>query len=423
MVIGTGLHSQWGKIKANLVSESSNTPLQDKLEEMAKQIGYMGVGAAVATFVALVIQIWAIPSSKHEPAPSSFAITKGFVDAFVLAVTIIVVAIPEGLPLAVTIALAYSTKKMYNDKCFIRILAACETMGNATTICSDKTGTLTQNRMTVVEGWLGGRHHHTPPGAADVPLTLRHALCVGASVNRWVWLLYQLASLCAIHLPSPLPSLSFKSLRSQPTPAPLSSSPPPTAANPSSAAARPRAPCCSCCAPPSTRTTCPSAPSASTQRKVRVQFLHIPHPRLPFRTLNSLRRRLTHVHLPTLTHLHPSNSQLSCRNSHRISHFPHSTPLPGDRLFTFSSARKSMSVLLAAGNKHLPAPLSQPLPQSLPLPQSVPLSAGAPPVDASATPAPTDPLSMVPGVGVTGAAVAYVKVRTVPWGCLLSTRR
>jgi hypothetical protein len=53
---------------------------------------------------------------------------------------VVVVAIPEGLPLAVTISLAYSTKKMYNDKCFIRQASACETMGNATTICSDKTG-------------------------------------------------------------------------------------------------------------------------------------------------------------------------------------------------------------------------------------------------------------------------------------------
>lgn len=74
-----------------------------------------------------------------------------------MAVTILVAAIPEGLPLAVTIALAFSTKKMYNEQCFIRVLAACETMGNATVICSDKTGTLTENRMTVVEGWFGNK--------------------------------------------------------------------------------------------------------------------------------------------------------------------------------------------------------------------------------------------------------------------------
>lgn len=93
--------------------------------------------AAVATFIALVVRIF----TDHGNSPSQGELSEGFIDAFILAVTIIVVGIPEGLPLAVTISLAYSTKKMYNDKCSIRQLAACETMGNATTICSDKTGT------------------------------------------------------------------------------------------------------------------------------------------------------------------------------------------------------------------------------------------------------------------------------------------
>jgi Ca2+-transporting ATPase len=101
---------------------------------------------AVATFIALVISIWARPGTT--------TIVNGIINAFIISVTIVVVAIPEGLPLAVTISLAYSTKKMYQDQCFIRVLAACETMGNATNICSDKTGTLTENRMTVVEGWF-----------------------------------------------------------------------------------------------------------------------------------------------------------------------------------------------------------------------------------------------------------------------------
>jgi P-type Ca2+ transporter type 2C len=100
------------------------------------QIGYGGMVVAVGTFIALFIRIWA----DHDLAPSQKNIITGVISAFILAVTVVVVAIPEGLPLAVTISLAYSSKKMYNDNCFIRQLAACETMGNATTICSDKTG-------------------------------------------------------------------------------------------------------------------------------------------------------------------------------------------------------------------------------------------------------------------------------------------
>jgi len=183
MVIGTGMKSQWGKIKANLVSEATETPLQEKLGKMAQMIGYLGVFFSVATFVALVAMIWAIPSQLGEDPPGPVQITRGFVNAFVLGVTIVVVAIPEGLPLAVTIALAYSTKKMYADKCFIRILAACETMGNATTICSDKTGTLTENRMTVVDGWFGGVSLPDMSASGQHP-ELKQLLNEQVSVNR-----------------------------------------------------------------------------------------------------------------------------------------------------------------------------------------------------------------------------------------------
>ena len=71
------------------------------------------------------------------------------VDAFIIAVSIIVVAVPEGLPLAVTIALAYSVGKMKEENNLVRYLQACETMGGANNICSDKTGTLTKNIMSV----------------------------------------------------------------------------------------------------------------------------------------------------------------------------------------------------------------------------------------------------------------------------------
>ena len=73
------------------------------------------------------------------------------VENFIVAVTIIVVAIPEGLPLAVTIALAYSVGKMKDENNLVRYLQACETMGGVNNICTDKTGTLTKNLMTVTK--------------------------------------------------------------------------------------------------------------------------------------------------------------------------------------------------------------------------------------------------------------------------------
>uniref|UniRef100_A0A3P8NMS6 Calcium-transporting ATPase n=1 Tax=Astatotilapia calliptera TaxID=8154 RepID=A0A3P8NMS6_ASTCA len=86
-----------------------------------------------------------------------------FVKFFIIGVTVLVVAVPEGLPLAVTISLAYSVKKMMKDNNLVRHLDACETMGNATAICSDKTGTLTMNRMTVVQAYIGDTHYKTVP--------------------------------------------------------------------------------------------------------------------------------------------------------------------------------------------------------------------------------------------------------------------
>jgi magnesium-transporting ATPase (P-type) len=137
-----------GRIRKATAQEAKETPLQEKLEDMVKKIGYFGMGVAVLTVIALMIKL----AAGVEEA-KAMGTGKWILEAFIIAITIIVVAISEGLPLAVTISLAYSTMKMMRDNNLVRVLAACETMGNATDICSDKTGTLTQNRMTVVEFW------------------------------------------------------------------------------------------------------------------------------------------------------------------------------------------------------------------------------------------------------------------------------
>ncbi|KAE9350600.1 Plasma membrane calcium-transporting ATPase 2 [Phytophthora rubi] len=154
LVIAVGAESRWGKIKSKLVREQKATPLMEKLEEMAKQIGYVGMSFSIATIVAMIIIYSTSAEKKLEYSWPSYIL-----HTFLIGVTIIVVAIPEGLPLAVTISLSYSTKKMLRDNNLIRVLAACETMGNVTSICSDKTGTLTENKMTVVQGWVLGKFY------------------------------------------------------------------------------------------------------------------------------------------------------------------------------------------------------------------------------------------------------------------------
>lgn len=152
LVTSVGVNSSFGKVMMSLQTENEDTPLQVKLAGMANWIGYLGTTAAGLLFFVLVIRFLAgLPSNTDSPAMKGSA----FLDILIQAITIIVVAVPEGLPVAVTLALSFATKRMLKENNLVRHLRACETMGNATTICSDKTGTLTQNKMTVVAGTLG----------------------------------------------------------------------------------------------------------------------------------------------------------------------------------------------------------------------------------------------------------------------------
>lgn len=151
VVLAIGEHSQFGILKKTLVQEADETPLQLKLKDLAEQIGNVGFYAAVLTFACMLGHILYDAYATGDFTGSLFTLTTvhHLVDAFIIAVSIIVVAVPEGLPLAVTIALAYSVGKMKDENNLVRYLQACETMGGADNICSDKTGTLTMNKMTV----------------------------------------------------------------------------------------------------------------------------------------------------------------------------------------------------------------------------------------------------------------------------------
>ncbi|EOA87048.1 plasma membrane calcium [Exserohilum turcicum] len=152
LVTATGVHSSYGKTMMSLREDSEVTPLQNKLNVLATYIAKLGGAAALLLFVVLFIEFLVkLKGSSETPAQKG----QNFLNILIVAITVIVVAVPEGLPLAVTLALAFATTRMLKDNNLVRLLRSCETMGNATTICSDKTGTLTQNKMTVVAGTLG----------------------------------------------------------------------------------------------------------------------------------------------------------------------------------------------------------------------------------------------------------------------------
>ncbi|GMH17978.1 hypothetical protein Nepgr_019819 [Nepenthes gracilis] len=158
LVTTVGMRTQWGKLMATLSEGGDDeTPLQVKLNGVATIIGKIGLFFAVVTFAVMIQGL--LSRKLHEGSHWRWSgdDTLEILECFAIAITIVVVAVPEGLPLAVTLSLAFAMKKMMNDKALVRHLAACETMGSATTICSDKTGTLTTNCMAVVKAFICGK--------------------------------------------------------------------------------------------------------------------------------------------------------------------------------------------------------------------------------------------------------------------------
>ena len=171
-----------GEHKPKEEEEKEKSILQNKLTKLALTIGWMGVGAATITTLVILIRFCVEKYGIQKEGWNNKHLLD-FLNAFIVGVTIMVVAIPEGLPLAVTISLAYSVKKMLLDNNLVRHLDACETMGNATAICSDKTGTLTTNRMTVVESYLQGTHYKEVPSSGTFTRDFLDLFCSSVAIN------------------------------------------------------------------------------------------------------------------------------------------------------------------------------------------------------------------------------------------------
>ena len=152
-----------GGIRSKLSAEREPTPLEERLNDLAIKVGRVGMGAAAITFVALIIVAMTRGEYVYHGETEYFEVgwngTTGemLLFAVTVAFTIIVVSVPEGLPLAVTLALSYTTRRMAGDQILVRELPACETMGAGTIICTDKTGSLTVGSMSLANIVSGGR--------------------------------------------------------------------------------------------------------------------------------------------------------------------------------------------------------------------------------------------------------------------------
>ena len=152
IVTSTGAASSQGHMLKVMHEDRTQetTPLQLKLADLAELIAKIGLTLAAIMLIGLGIRL-TIEAVKAKPQFPASKILERILGIFIQTITVVVVAIPEGLPMAVTVALAYATTRMLSDNNLVRIMASCETMGTVTCICTDKTGTLTENRMSVVE--------------------------------------------------------------------------------------------------------------------------------------------------------------------------------------------------------------------------------------------------------------------------------
>lgn len=165
-----------GKVfSAAQIDDSVKTPLNEQLDRLGSMISKLSYAVAALVIIARLIDYLVTVGNQ-----SLISFITYFLQTIMIAVTLIVVSVPEGLPMAVTLSLAYSMRRMLKTNNLVRRMHACETMGAATVICTDKTGTLTQNRMKVAEMWI--------PSSDNSVLSNNEAVAIEKNIND---LLYQ----------------------------------------------------------------------------------------------------------------------------------------------------------------------------------------------------------------------------------------
>ena len=158
VVTSTGMHTQLGLIATMLQNvEAEETPLQKRLDQLGRSLSIGSLVLVAVVFIVALINYTNISELLASPLAYIKEFAAEITEVFIVAISLAIAAVPEGLPAVVTISLALGMREMIQRHALIRRLSSVETLGSATTICSDKTGTLTQNEMTVTRVWADGQ--------------------------------------------------------------------------------------------------------------------------------------------------------------------------------------------------------------------------------------------------------------------------
>lgn len=169
VVTDTGMLTQLGLIATMLQNvEIEETPLQKRLNQLGKSLSIISLILVTVVFAVALINNTNIDLLFNAPGQYFETFAEQITEVFIIAISLAIAAVPEGLPAVVTISLALGMREMIQRHALIRKLSSVETLGSATVICSDKTGTLTQNEMTVTRLWADGQFVHVT-GTGYVP--------------------------------------------------------------------------------------------------------------------------------------------------------------------------------------------------------------------------------------------------------------